>query len=118
MGDEKDHRTKMQPRFMEGNREKNMALVNQFKSLAEKKGCTIAQLALAWVLKQGDDIFPIPGTKRIKYLEENWNALNIHLSDEEEAEVRRFLEAADIAGTPLPPAFASYGYVDTVEEKA
>lgn len=118
VGDSKDKRTLAMPRFQEANRDKNIVLVNQFKALADKKGCTTAQLALAWLLKQGDDIIPIPGTKRLKYLEENWAALDVELTDEEEAEIRQFVQTADIAGAPLPAAFASYNYRDTAEEEA
>jgi len=53
------------------------------EELAKEKGCTPAQLALAWVLAQGDDILPIPGTKRVKYLEENVGAVNIKLTSED-----------------------------------
>ncbi|KAF2498732.1 Aldo/keto reductase [Lophium mytilinum] len=115
-GDEKDKRPVVMPRFQEGNRAKNIQVVSQFQAVAEKRGCTVAQLALAWLLKQGDDVIPIPGTKRLKYLEENWAAVDIKLSDEDEKEIRRFLETADIAGTALPPAFANHAYVDTAEE--
>lgn len=116
VGDEKDMRAKVMPRFQEENRDKNVKLVNQFKDLADKKGCTTSQLALAWVLKQGPDIIPIPGTKRLKYLEENWASLDVELSDEDEKEVRKFLESADISGNVLPDFFADYNYRDTVEE--
>ena len=115
-GDEKDMRWKSIPRFGEENREKNMQIVGQFKALADKKGVTTAQLALAWLLKQGNDIIPIPGTKRLKYLDENWASLDIELSDEEEAEIRRFVQQADIAGGALPPAFKDWGFRDTKEE--
>ena len=74
VADKNDHRQAAFPRFMEENRDINVKLVNQFKALADKKGCTISQLSLAWLLKQGDDIIPIPGTKKVKYLEENWGA--------------------------------------------
>ncbi|EED22182.1 oxidoreductase, putative [Talaromyces stipitatus ATCC 10500] len=90
------------PRFSAENAPTNTVTVNQFKAFADRKGCTVAQLALAWLLKRGDDIFPIPGTK-IKYLEENWAAQGISLSDEEEAEIDTFLESATIAGGTLPP---------------
>ncbi|RYC63883.1 hypothetical protein CHU98_g2300 [Xylaria longipes] len=86
------------PRFAGTNFEANVKLVGQFKALAASKGCTAAQLAIAWLLKQGDDIFPIPGTKKIKYLEENWGALKVQLTNEDEKIVRKFLENADIAG--------------------
>jgi len=68
------------PRFQGENFYKNLELVEKLSSLAIKKGCTTPQLALAWVLAQGDHVFPIPGTKRVKYLEENVGALEISLS--------------------------------------
>lgn len=116
LGDAKDTRPMMMPRFLDGNRQKNVELVSQFKKFADKKGCTTTQLALAWLLKQGDDIVPIPGTKRLKYLQENWASMEIQLTDEEEAEIRNFAENAEIAGGTLPPAFEGYNFRDTVEE--
>lgn len=116
VGDAKDMRTSVMPRFMEGNRDKNVEVVRRFGALADKKGCTTSQLALAWLLKQGDDIIPIPGTKRLKYLEENWAVLDVHLTDEEEAEIRRFVETAEVAGNTLPPRFENYDFVNTREE--
>jgi aryl-alcohol dehydrogenase-like predicted oxidoreductase len=113
--DEKDLRWAAFPRFGEENREANVKLVNEFKSLAEKRGCTTSQLALAWLLKQGDDIFPIPGTKKIQYLEENWGALDVKLTDEDEAEIRKFVETHEIAGHRLPEKYRK-GLVDTKEE--
>lgn len=77
------------PRFQSENFAKNLALVDRVKDLAAEKGVTPAQLALAWLLAQGDDIVPIPGTKRRKYLEENVAAVEITLSS---AELKR-LEA-------------------------
>ncbi|ORY67009.1 aldo/keto reductase [Pseudomassariella vexata] len=117
-GDEKDIRTKAMPRFQEGNREQNVKVVNQFKAFADRKGCTVSQLALAWVMKQGEDIFPIPGTKKMKYLEENWGALGVNLSDEEEREIREFTETAEMAGNHTPQAFMDYIFRDTKEEGA
>jgi aryl-alcohol dehydrogenase-like predicted oxidoreductase len=116
VGDEKDKGPHVIPRFQEGNRENNIKIMKGLKALADKKGCTVAQLALAWLVKQGDDIIPIPGTKKLKYLDENWASLDVKLSDEDEAEIRHFVETAEIAGTALPPAFASYAYTDTVQE--
>jgi aryl-alcohol dehydrogenase-like predicted oxidoreductase len=95
---------------------KNVKLVNQFKALADKKGCSTSQLSIAWLLKQGDDIIPIPGTKKIKYLEDNWGALNVHLTNEEEAEIRNFAETADIAGGCIPPMFEDRKATNTKEE--
>ncbi|KAH8162628.1 hypothetical protein CIB48_g5618 [Xylaria polymorpha] len=94
------------PRFSGANFEANVKLVSQFKALADRKGCTPAQLAIAWLLKQGEDIIPIPGTKRIKYLEENWGSLEVQLSDGEEKEIRNFVETAEIAGSRGEQGFA------------
>jgi aryl-alcohol dehydrogenase-like predicted oxidoreductase len=68
------------PRYQEESLENNRKLVKEFNDLAASKGVKGTQLALAWVLNQGDDIIPIPGTKRIKYLEENIEAINVELS--------------------------------------
>jgi aryl-alcohol dehydrogenase-like predicted oxidoreductase len=68
------------PRFQEENFQKNLDLVAKIEEIAREKGCTPAQLALAWVLAQGEDIAPIPGTKRRKYLEQNLEAINIKLT--------------------------------------
>lgn len=73
------------PRFSQENFQKNLDIVEKIKSLAQEKGCTPAQLALAWVLAKGDDIIPIPGTKHRKYLEENVRATEITLSAAEVA---------------------------------
>ena len=76
------------PRFEQANFLRNMELVERIRALAADKGCTSAQLALAWVLGQGDDIVPIPGTKRRRYLEENVGALDVRLTPEELTEIR------------------------------
>ena len=68
------------PRFQDENFQRNLDLVAAVEAIAGEKGCTPAQLALAWVLAQGDDVVPIPGTKHIKYLEENAGALEVQLS--------------------------------------
>lgn len=104
------------PRFQESNRQKNIDVMSQWQAIAQKKGCTAAQLALAWLLKQGNDIFLIPGTKRMKYLEENCAALDVQLSDEDVIEIRHFAETAEVAGHPMPPRFENYAFTDTVEE--
>lgn len=116
LGQEGDHRAAMHPRFQGENFEANLKLVSQFKALAEKKACTPSQLALAWLLKQGDDIIPIPGTKKIKYLEENWGALDVNLTDSDEAEVRKFLEEAKVAGGRVPEEYEHLVLVETREE--
>ena len=71
------------PRFKGDNWENNKKLVDEFAEFASSKNCTPAQLALAWVLAQGEDIIPIPGTKRIKYLEENASAVDVNLTEED-----------------------------------
>ncbi len=71
------------PRFQGENFQKNLDLVARVEEIAKQKGCKPSQLALAWVLAQGDDIVPIPGTKRRKYLEENAAALNVQLTPDE-----------------------------------
>lgn len=70
------------PRFTGENFRKNLELVERVEQLAKKKDCTPSQLALAWLLAQGSDVIPIPGTKRVKYLEENVGALDVHVSKE------------------------------------
>ncbi|TKA27094.1 hypothetical protein B0A54_17038 [Friedmanniomyces endolithicus] len=85
------------PRFAEGHFQENLKLVNTLSEVASKKGCTPSQLALAWVLAQGDDFLPIPGTKRVKYLLENAEATNIKLSKEEEANIRKAIDS--VGGT-------------------
>jgi len=71
------------PRWQGDNLAHNQRLAAKVRELASEKGCTPGQLALAWVLAQGEDVVPIPGTKRRKYLEENWGALDVRLSDED-----------------------------------
>jgi aryl-alcohol dehydrogenase-like predicted oxidoreductase len=78
------------PRFQGENFAKNVALADRVCELAAKKGCTPSQLALAWLLGRGRDVVPIPGTKRIKYLEENVGALEVELSPEEVDEIAEF----------------------------
>ncbi|HEX8841895.1 MAG TPA: aldo/keto reductase [Sphingomicrobium sp.] len=74
---------KFHPRFTGENFEKNIQLVREVEAMAKEKGCTTAQLALAWVLAQGEDIVPIPGTKHRKYLDENIGALDVKLTGED-----------------------------------
>lgn len=83
------------PRFQGENFERNLELVRRMEAMAAEKGCRPAQLALAWVLAQGDDIVPIPGTKRTRYLEENLGALDVELTADDLA---RLNEAAPPGG--------------------
>lgn len=105
----------MSPRFSEENFPKNLKLVHQLQEIANKKGCTNGQLCLAWLLKQGNDIIPIPGTKKIKYLEENLGALDVMLSDDEVAEIRKLIEATEVHGGRYPPGFMKSLFADTPE---
>ena len=89
---------KTHPRFQGENLERNQRLTEHVQQLAAKKGCTPAQLALAWVLAQGEGIVPIPGTKRIKYLEQNVEAINIKMSQEELQTVNRLFPPGAAAG--------------------
>ena len=98
---EHDWRRSM-PRFEEENFRRNMQLVEKIRALAADKGCTPAQLALAWLLAQGEDIVPIPGTKRRAYLEENVGALDVRLTPEELAEIDTFLPPGAAAGPRYP----------------
>lgn len=96
--DDADYRTSVSPRFRKGNFEQNKKLVDKLEQVAADKGCTPAQLAIAWVLHQGEDIIPIPGTKRIKYLEENTAAADISFSDKELKKITQLSDNASIAG--------------------
>lgn len=98
---EGDRRRDM-PRFQGDNFDKNIRMVEALKVVADRRGVTPAQLALAWVLAQGDDIVPIPGTKRRKYLEENVAAVDIKLSDAELREITAAFPAGATAGTRYP----------------
>jgi len=78
-----DDYRRFSPRFQGENFQKNLDLVQKIKEMAEEKGCATSQLALAWLLAQGEDIVPIPGTKRVSYLMENIGALQIKLTNED-----------------------------------
>jgi aryl-alcohol dehydrogenase-like predicted oxidoreductase len=97
-----DDRRRMFPRFQGENLEKNVALVNRVEEIAKEKGCTPAQLALAWVLAQGDDIVPIPGTKRRKYLEQNAAALNVELTEEDLKRIEEIAPRGVASGLRYP----------------
>ncbi|WP_433058248.1 aldo/keto reductase [Dactylosporangium sp. CS-033363] len=86
------------PRFQGANFQKNLDLVTEVKQLAEAKGATPAQLALAWVLAQGDDVVPIPGTKRRSYLEQNVAALDLTLTADDLAAIEKLSIGRDVAG--------------------
>ncbi|CEI66698.1 hypothetical protein FVEN_g12198 [Fusarium venenatum] len=85
-------------RFQGDNFKKNLEIVDKFDEMAKSKGYTSSQMALAWLLDQSPNVFVIPGTKKIKYLEENVGAAKVTLSKEEDQELRRLVEDAEIAG--------------------
>ena len=86
------------PRFQGENFARNLALVDLVRDIAAGKDCTPAQLALAWVLAQGPDIVPIPGTKRRKYLDENLDALDVRLSAQDRAAIEAALPRGEVRG--------------------
>jgi aryl-alcohol dehydrogenase-like predicted oxidoreductase len=90
------------PRFQEGNFEQNLALLKPIRAIAHGTGCTMAQIALAWLLRRGPDIVPIPGTKRRTYLEQNVAAAEIALSDADAAALDQAFPAGIAAGLRYP----------------
>lgn len=86
------------PRFMAGNFDKNIELVKKIERMAAQKGCTPAQLALAWVLAQGEDMIPIPGTKTMPRLLENMGAADLQMSKEELTEIEKVFPAGAAVG--------------------
>jgi aryl-alcohol dehydrogenase-like predicted oxidoreductase len=97
-----DDYRRLNPRFQGENFTRNLTLVEKVKALAAAKGCSAAQLALAWVLAQGPHIVPIPGTRRLRNLEENLGALEVLLTDDELAQVDAVFPAGVSAGARYP----------------
>lgn len=95
------------PRFQGENFYKNLELVEKIEALAEQKGCTPSQLALAWVLAQGDDIIAIPGSKRIRHLEENIASKNVQLTKEDLQGIEAIMPAGIVSGSRYPEIFMS-----------
>ena len=92
------------PRFQGENFQQNLDLVKRIEEMAQSRGCTTAQLALAWVLAQGSDIVPIPGTKKTKRLAENLGALDVQLSPEDLAQIEDMMPPDAVAGERYAPA--------------
>ncbi|CAI2166367.1 3778_t:CDS:2 [Funneliformis geosporum] len=107
--DQNDSR-RTNPRFSGDNFQKNLEMVKKFQEFASKKGVATSQLCLAWVLAQGENIVAIPGTKNIKYLEENVGAVNVQLSPEELSEIRQIIDSIEIVGNRYKPMFAAVTY--------
>ena len=99
-----DDRRRQHPRFQDQNLEHNLELVRRIEEIAREKGATPSQLALAWLLAQGEDILPIPGTKHRSYLEENVEALSISLSKDDLARINEAMPLGAAAGLRYPEA--------------
>ncbi len=100
---EGDYRSRS-PRFQGENFQKNLHLVERVEEMADAKGCTPAQLAIAWVLARGEDIVPIPGTKHREYLEQNVGALDVELTDHDLARLDEVIPPGAAAGARYPEA--------------
>ena len=96
------------PRFQGENFDRNLALVERVQQMATEKSCTPGQLALAWLLAQGPDVAPIPGTKRRTYLEENVGALDVRVSEDDMAELDEMLPV----GAAVGPRYADMSHID------
>ena len=95
---EEDTRSARFPRFAEENFKKNLELADKVREIADSKGVSPGQLALAWLLAQGEDIVPIPGTKRRKYLEDNAAAADVNLTDEDLSRIEEAMPRGSVAG--------------------
>ncbi|KAL9619760.1 MAG: hypothetical protein Q9160_005691 [Pyrenula sp. 1 TL-2023] len=101
------------PRFSKENFHKNLELVDALQQIAKAKKATVGQLTLAWLLAQGNDIIPIPGTTRTENFNENFGALKVKISDEENETIRKEIEKADVQGNRYPEAFMKTIFADT-----
>lgn len=93
-----------QPRFQDANAQHNARVVAALSAFAQNKGCTLPQLAIAWVLAQGPDVLPIPGQKTRRHLDDNLGALNISLTPAEDQRLRAIVDELHVAGERHPPA--------------
>jgi aryl-alcohol dehydrogenase-like predicted oxidoreductase len=100
---EADDYRRSSPRFQGENFAKNLRLVDEIRAIASEHHCTPSQLALAWVLEQGDDIVPIPGTKRRRYLEENAGAVAVQLTADDRARIDRVIPPGAASGARYAP---------------
>jgi aryl-alcohol dehydrogenase-like predicted oxidoreductase len=100
----KDDARRNQPRFADGNVEHNLAIANAVRDLAQRKGATPAQIALAWVMAQGEEVLPIPGTKRRERQAENAASVDIKLTAAELQELVLAVDKVTVKGDRYPPA--------------
>ena len=106
---ESDFRGRL-PQFREDALPQNLRLVQAIDAFAKQKNCTAAQLSLAWLLAQGEDIIPIPGTKRSEYLQENIGALNVVLNPDDLKAIQKIMKEHSIIGARLPEELASFNW--------
>jgi aryl-alcohol dehydrogenase-like predicted oxidoreductase len=99
----KDDNRQSQPRFQQANVEHNLKIAQQVRAFAQRKGCTPAQLAIAWLLAQGEDVLPIPGTKQRTRLAENLSALDVSLTHAEIDDLNRSIAQLSVRGDRYPP---------------
>lgn len=104
---------KVASRFSSENFPKNLGLVDQLSAVAKEKGVTSTQLVLSWLMSQGEDIFPIPGTTRLERLKENVGSLYVKLRAEEEQRIRAFCDGAEARGTRYSESFTAACFADT-----
>ena len=103
------------PRFSEENFPKNLEMVGKLENIAGRKGCSVGQLTLAWLMAQGEDVLPIPGTKKVRYLEENLGSLKVVLSEGEVRQIREVVEGCVTVGDRYPGVMAKVCFADTPE---
>jgi aryl-alcohol dehydrogenase-like predicted oxidoreductase len=99
-----DDNRRMVPRFQDASAAHNVAIADALREFAQRKGCTAAQIAIAWVLAQGDDILPIPGMKTRAHLADNLRALEVHLSRAELDQLARRVDELAVQGERQAPA--------------
>lgn len=103
------------PRFSAENFPKNLELVEKLGAIARGKGCTVGQLTLAWLMVQGADVIPIPGTKVERYFEENVRALGVVVGEGEERVIREAVEKCVTSGDRYPGVMAEVCFMNTPE---
>ncbi|CAE6405876.1 unnamed protein product [Rhizoctonia solani] len=103
------------PKYAQENFPKVLELVDKFKQIGKAHNATSGQVALAYLLEQGEDIIPIPGSQRIEYIEENFSASRIKLTAEEVQVLKKLIEETDISGAQYPPKLQAMLYADTPE---
>jgi aryl-alcohol dehydrogenase-like predicted oxidoreductase len=108
---------KFVPRFSKENFPKNLELVDTIKKIADEKDCTPGQLVLAFLMAQGDDIIPIPGTTKEKNYDENMGSLKVKITKEDDQKIRKAIEEAEVHGERYPEALANALFVTTVPLK-